>query len=99
MKHIFFVLLILPFALISAPCTLTPFCRSASEIEAILDSDDLQEALGTTKQITAILRNEKGWLVKNDAYQVQVHVKYDYSGRLGPVNFNLSFDKPQKTSP
>ncbi|NGX57632.1 MAG: hypothetical protein K940chlam3_00525 [Chlamydiae bacterium] len=75
---------------------LTPFYQSTSEIDAILENDDLQENLGTTRLITAIVKNEKGWLIQNDTYEVQVNVQYEYSGKLGPVNFELSFEEPQK---
>jgi len=75
---------------------LSPFYQGQAEIEAILDSDELQECLGTTRSVSFITKNEEGWIVGNGVYQVLVRVKYDYDGKLGPANFHLSFDCVRK---
>jgi len=85
--------------LVSQPLTgiLAPFYQSQSEIEAILDNQELQECLGTTYPITSLVQNQKGWLVSNELYKVQVYVKYEYDGKLGPANFTVTFDCPKKS--
>jgi len=93
MKQFFIILLLASQPLIGI---LPPFYQSQSEIEAILEDEDLQECLGTTRQINSIVRNDKGWIVSNDLYEVQVVIKYEYDGKLGPANFNITFDCPHK---
>jgi len=75
---------------------LSPYYQGQAEIEAILESDDLQECLGTTRSVVSIQKKGKGWLVGNGEYQVLVRVRYDYDGKLGPANFHLKFDCARK---
>ncbi len=90
MKKILSILLLTPWV---ASAALSPFYQSIMEIKAILDDENLEEELGQATMIESITKNETGYLIKNGEGHVQVHLHYNYSGKIGPANFTLEFEK------
>lgn len=75
---------------------LAPFEQSAVEIKKIVDSDELRNLLGPSQPIQGIERNDQGYIITSSDYTLQVDLNYQYSGRIGPAEFQLKFEKPVK---
>jgi CHASE3 domain sensor protein len=96
MKSLLCILFICILNFSSVEAILAPFEQSAVEIRAIIDSEELRNLLGPSQSVLAIEKKGRGYLITTSDYTLQIDLDYQYSGRIGPADFQLTFQKPVK---
>ena len=95
MKKIFLLVLFVGF-ITSGFCALPPFYQSTKEIKALITDPRFHEKLGSGQYIQSITRKDHGWLIKTPKYLLFVDVKYSYSHRIGPAEFEFIYNDPEE---
>ncbi len=73
----------------TAHAALPPYYQSAREIEMILKSRAVAEAMHSVSPIQEIKRTEQGYTVSVDGCFVAVKVKYLPNTNIGPAKFEI----------
>ena len=74
---------------------LAPEYQRQREIETIISSEEFLEQQALYNDPSAhIDLNPKGYMIETEHYTMQVNVVYEPTGRIGPVQYHLEFDKP-----
>lgn len=92
MKKLICILLISSFGFGALP----PLAQSIRELKALVDDPRLYQSLGSAEVIEEISRTNGGYLVftKNYSMHVGVTILRNHKERVGPVEFELQFEKP-----
>ena len=92
------IIAISSFQFVSA--TLPPFYQSVSEYEAIIQSEELHEQLGTEHVIRGIHRTpEGGYIIITQKKTLYVEVVYNPTEVVGSANFELKFSDLSSLNP
>lgn len=73
---------------------LPPFYESLSELTSLLKDPRLAEKLGSGEPILNIQKNNLGYLITSNKYQLQVNVIYQETKLLGPAQYTLEYENP-----
>ena len=92
MKNQFAAFLLLSMSAFTADALLPPFYESRIEYATLIDSPELEKALGSGEAILSITRDEEGFTVKATKKTVHVKVVYERTGKIGPAQFHLEFE-------
>lgn len=72
---------------------LPPLYQGIKEIQAILESAELAQKLPSGDVIEEIKRTDTGFSITTNKRELQVHVTYVKTGKIGPDDFTLRFDE------
>lgn len=75
----------------SLSALVAPFYQSIRELDAILESEELEEHLGPSSPIVAIERNKTGYEIRTPTKILQVDLVYEVNEMPGPQQFHLIF--------
>ena len=85
----------------SAFAALPPFYQSTAELNSLLRDPRLAEKMGSGEPILNIQRNDQGYLITGNRYQIQANVNYhapEKKGFVGPAIFTIDFNDLQPLS-
>jgi hypothetical protein len=77
---------------------LPPLAQSTRELKELLNDPRLYEALGSAEMIQEIVRIDHGYRVFTQNYAIQVNLHYKRGGMIGPAQFELEFESPERIS-
>ncbi len=78
----------------NAFAALPPFYESLAELNALLKDPRLAEKLGSGEPISTIQKNDQGYLITGNKYQLQVIVTYQKPVNVGPAKFIIDYENP-----
>jgi hypothetical protein len=78
---------------------LPPLFQTSQELKAVLDGDRLGKALPSGEPIIDIHKNDKGYEIITAHYHVQANIVYKQTGRPGPAQFEVEFEKADRINP
>ncbi len=86
------------FLLLTAPAfaLLPPLYQSVTELQEIMDSDELTKYLPTSQKILSITAVGIGYILRTQEYQMLIEVQYQQQSKMGPALFELIFHEPTK---
>ena len=93
MKKLMFVI---AFAIcsISAFAVLPPFYQSSKEIKRIINDARTHEMLGSAQMILDIKKEDGGWVITTQNYELHIDIIYQLTEHLGPAVFELEYHEP-----
>lgn len=83
----------------SLQAILPPLYQTSKELRMVLEGDQLGKALPDGEPILEIRKNDKGYEITTLHYHVQANIVYKSSGRPGPAQFEVEFQKADRISP
>lgn len=83
----------------SLQAVLPPLYQTSKELRMVLEGDLLGKALPDGEPILEIRKNDKGYEITTLHYHVQANIVYKPTGRPGPVQFEVQFQKADKINP
>ncbi len=82
------------FLLLPLVATLSPFYESISELQAILTHKTLRESFPANERIHEVIKDDSGYLIATENYQMQVDVIFQEQTMPGLKRFSLKFYDP-----
>ncbi|WP_068468258.1 hypothetical protein [Candidatus Protochlamydia phocaeensis] len=73
---------------------LPPLYEGVREIKSILTSKEFGEKLHSGEVLVAIQKNDAGYEITTNQHHLQIDVKYEQTGRIGPAEYTLYFHDP-----
>jgi hypothetical protein len=91
MKKVLLSVFLLTLFQCHAFAALPPLWQGVQELKVILADKRLGNYLDAGDVITAIKKNEKGWIIITNKKRVTAEVSYESSSKPGPVQFSVKF--------
>lgn len=93
----FFLILFLAFSFsTNLSAILPPLYQGIQEVADILKDPQLGQLLSAGDVLLSIEKNDTGYLITTNHYELQANIIYTHEVKIGPQQFTVVFDSPKE---